>query len=154
MTKTPLEVVRAILDNPTDLASVEKLVAPDATYVSLNHDNPLLKRLMPWAGTSHDGPQAVVATYEQVGRYWSNEEFAIEDELETGDRAAVFGRFTYRSTTLGRTVTSPFAILARVTEGRVTYMQFMEDTFATASSFRAGGEAVFRADPDGGEVVL
>ena len=30
MTKTPLEVVRAILDNPTDLASVEKLVVPDA----------------------------------------------------------------------------------------------------------------------------
>ncbi|WP_375382323.1 nuclear transport factor 2 family protein [uncultured Sphingomonas sp.] len=154
MTKTPLEVIRAILDKPTDLASVEKLVAPDATYVSLNHDNPSLKRLMPWAGTSHDGGRAVVATYEQVGRYWSNEELTVEDELETGDRAAVFGRFTYRSKSLGKIVTSPFAILARVTDGRVTHMQFMEDTFATADSFRVGGEAVFRADPDGGEVVL
>ena len=154
MTKTPLEVVRAILDNPTDLTSVEKLVAPDATYVSLNHDNPTLKRLMPWAGTSRDGARAVVATYQRVGRYWSNEGFEIEDELETGDRASVFGRFTYRSTTLGKTVTSPFAILARVINGQVTHMQFMEDTFATADSFRVGGEAVFRADPDGGEVVL
>ena len=154
MTKTPLEVIRAILDNPTDLASVSKLVAPDATYVSLNHDNPTLKRLMPWAGTRHDGAQAVAATYEQVGRFWSNEGFEIEDMLETGDRAAMFGRFTYRSTTLGKAVTSPFAILARVTDGRVTHMQFMEDTFATAASFRVGGEAVFRADPAGGEVVL
>lgn len=154
MTKTPLEVVRAILDNPTDLISVEKLVAPDATYVSLSHDNPTLKRLMPWAGASRDGARAVVATYKQVGRYWSNEGFTVEDELETSDKAAVFGRFTYRSATLGKTVTSPFAILARVTDGRVTHMQFMEDTFATANSFRVGGEAVFHADPDGGEVVL
>ena len=154
MTKTPIEVIRAILNDPTDLASVEKLVAPDATYVSLNHDNPSLKRLMPWTGASRNGARAVVATYEQVGRYWSNEGFVVEDELETGDRAAVFGRFTYKSNTLGKTVTSPFAILARVTDGRVTHMQFMEDTFATAGSFRVGGEAVFRADPDGGEVVL
>ncbi len=152
MTKTPLQVIRAILDNPTDLDSVEKLVAPDATYVSPSPDNP--QRLMPWAGTSHGGARAVVATCEQVGRYWSNEGFAVEDELETGERAAVLGRFTYRSTTLGKTVTSPFAILARVTDGRVTHMQFLEDIFATAGSFRVGGEVVFRADPDGGEVVL
>ena len=66
----------------------------------------------------------------------------------------MFGRFTYRSATLGKAVTSPFAILARVRDGRITYMQFMEDTFGTAASFRAGGHAVFRADPEGGEVVL
>ena len=43
---TPGEIVRAILDNPTDLAAVSERMAPDATYVSLNHDNPDLKRLM------------------------------------------------------------------------------------------------------------
>ena len=74
--------------------------------------------------------------------------------IEGEDKVAVFGRFTYRSNTLGKAVTSPFAILARMIDGRVTYMQFMEDTFGTAATFRAGGEAVFRADPDGGEVVL
>ncbi len=154
MTKTPAEVVRAILDNPTDLASVRGLMAPDATYVSLNYDNPDLKRLMPWAGTSQGGPEAVVETYARVARYWANEGFRVEDVIEADDKVAVFGRFTYRSTTLGKAVTSPFAILARVADGRVTYMQFMEDTFATAASFRVGGEAMYRADPDGGEVVL
>ncbi len=64
----------------------------------------------------------------------------------------MFGRFTYRSTTVGRAVTSPFSILAKVQAGKVTYMQFMEDTFGTASTFRTGGTATYRADPDGGEV--
>lgn len=154
MSRTPAEVVRAILDNPTDLAAMRELVAPDATYVSLSYDNPDLRKIMPWAGTSKGGPEAVVGTYARVGRYWSNEGFEVEDVIEGADSVAVFGRFTYRSTTLSKAVTSPFAILARVTNGRVTYMQFMEDTFGTASTFRTGGEAVFRADPDGGEVVL
>ena len=96
----------------------------------------------------------MVETYTRVGQYWVNEGFRIDDVVEDEDKVALFGRFTYRSTTLGKVVTSPFAILARVTDGRVTYMQFMEDTFATAASFRTGGQAVFRADPDGGEVVL
>ena len=151
MPRSNVEVVKAILDNPTDLDSVEELVAPDATYVSLNYDNPELKRLMPWAGTQ-TGPEAIVRTYERVGRYWKNEGFDIEEIFEAGENVAVFGRFTYRSTTLGRAITSPFAILAKVQGGKVTYMQFMEDTFGTASTFRTGGTATFRADPDGGEV--
>lgn len=36
---------------------VNRVVAPDATYVSLNTENPELNKIMPWAGTSH-GPQA------------------------------------------------------------------------------------------------
>ncbi len=154
MSRSPSEVVRAILDRPTDIAAVRKLVAPNATYVSLNYSNPDLKKLMPWAGTSQDGPEALVSTYKQVSRYWKNEGFAIEDVIESGDKVAVFGRFTYRSVTLGKAVTSPFAILARVADEQVVYMQFMEDTFGTAATFRSGGEAVFQASPDGGEVVL
>lgn len=132
---------------------VRALVAPDATYVSLNHDNPELKRIMPWAGTQ-TGPDAVSGTYGRVGRYWKSEAFEVEDTFEGENRAAVFGRFTYRSTTLGRAVTSPFAILAHVRDGQVTFMQFMEDTFGTAQTFRSGGTATFRADPDGGEVSV
>ena len=153
MTMTPIDVVRAVLANPTDLHAVRELVAPDATYVSLNDDNPELKRIMPWAGTQ-TGPEAIVDTYGRVGRYWTNEGFAVEDIFGSGENVAVFGHFTYRSVTLGRAVTSPFAILARVRDGKLTYMQFMEDTFGTAQTFRAGGVATFRADPDGGEISL
>ena len=153
MAKSPLEVVQAILADPTNPDVVRALVAPDATYVSLNYDNPELKRIMPWAGTQ-TGPDAISGTYARVGRYWQNEGFEVEDTFEAEGRAAVFGRFTYRSATLGKAVTSPFAILAHVRDGQVTHMQFMEDTFGTAATFRSGGTATFRADPDGGEVSV
>ena len=153
MTKSPIEVVQAILADPTNPDVVNALVASDATYVSLNYDNPELKKIMTWAG-AQTGPDAILSTYARVGRYWKNEAFEIEDVFEAGEKAAVFGRFTYRSTTLGKAVTSPFAILATVKDGKVTYMQFMEDTFGTAATFRAGGIATFHSDPDGGEVSL
>ena len=149
----PTEVVRSLLADPTNPELVNRLVAPDATYVSLNFDNPELRRIMPWTGT-RVGPEAVLDTYTRVGRYWRSEAFDIEQLFGQGEDVAVFGRFTYRSRTLGKTVTSPFAIRARVVDGRISFMQFMEDTFATAATFRVGGKAVFRADPDGGEVML
>ena len=147
------EVVRTLLDAPTDPEVVHRLVAPDATYVSLNHDNPELRRIMPWTGT-RTGPEAVLDTYTRVGRYWRSEAFEIEELFGDGGNVAVFGRFTYRSTTLGRAITSPFSILARLRNGRIVHMQFMEDTFGTASTFRSGGVATYRSDPDGGEVAL
>ena len=153
MPKSPLEIVQAILADPTNPDVVRALVAPDATYISLSDHNPELKRIMPWAGTQ-TGPDAVSSTYGRVAHYWRNEGFEIQDTFEGENSAAVFGRFTYRSTTLGRAVTSPFAILARVRDGQVTFMQFMEDTFGTAQTFRSGGTATFRSDPEGGEVSV
>jgi uncharacterized protein len=45
------------LQNLMDAEVVNKLVAPNATYVSLNSENSELNKIMPWAGTSY-GPQA------------------------------------------------------------------------------------------------
>jgi hypothetical protein len=68
--------------------------------------------------------------------------------------AAVFGRFTYRSTVLSKVVTSPFAVFARCEDGRCSYLQFMEDTFATAASFRSGGTVTFQSNPNGERVTI
>ena len=153
MAKSPTDIVQAILADPTNPDVVNALVAADATYVSLNYDNPELKKIMPWTGTQK-GPEAVMSTYGRVSRYWKNEGFEIRDIFESDGRVAVFGSFTYRSTTLGKAITSPFSILAKVSDGKVTYMQFMEDTFGTASSFRTSGSITFHSDPEGGEVSL
>lgn len=150
---TPAEIIRAILNDPTNPEVVHRLVAPDATYVSLNFDNPDLRRIMPWAGT-RTGPDAVLDTYARVNRFWRSEAFEIGELFGEGENVAVFGSFTYRSTTLGKAITSPFAILAKVRDGQVIFMQFMEDTFGTASTFRSGGVATYHSDPDGSEVAL
>ncbi len=153
MTQQPIDVVRAILSNPTDPDLVGRLVAPDASYVSLNYDNPELKKLMPWCGIGH-GPKGIVDTFVKVRRFWRTDAFEVRAMFASGEDVAVFGSFTYTSTKVGRTVTSPFAILAKVADGRLTYMQFMEDTFATSMSFRTKGVWHFESDPDGGEVTV
>jgi uncharacterized protein len=151
--RSPTEILTAILDKPTDLKHVSSLVSPDIIYVSLNYSDPDLKRIMPWAGTSQ-GPESIVRTFSDVSRFWNVVSFEPEALFGSDACAAMFGRFTYRSTVLGKIVISPFAIFARCHDGRCTYLQFMEDTFATGASFRSGGSWTFRSDPNGEQVVI
>ncbi|WP_220131470.1 nuclear transport factor 2 family protein [Enterobacter sp. RHBSTW-00994] len=150
-TRQPLDVVNAFLMNtaPDKVSSAaQQLVAPDATYISLNFNNPELKKIEPWAGTSK-GPEAFVSTFSRVAKYWKIVDFTVEDIFASGDNVAVFGNFTYRSTGIGKQFNSPFSIHAKVKAGKITYFQFMEDTYASASSFRVSGDWEVKTDPDG-----
>jgi ketosteroid isomerase-like protein len=153
MTRTPTEVMMAILENPTDLEHVRSLVTDDVAYVSLNYEDADLKKIMPWCGRG-SGAERIVKTFVDVGRFWQVQSFEIETKFDSGENVAIYGRFTYKSTVMGKTVTTPFVVLGKVREGRCSYMQFMEDTFATGASFRSGGAWTFRSDPDGGEVTI
>jgi len=64
---------------------------------------------------------------------------------------ALLEHFTYQSTTMPKTVTTPFAIRAEVEDSKVS---FMEGTFGTAASFRSGGSWHLRTFPDGDEVSV
>lgn len=150
---SPTEILSAILKNPTDVDHVRSLVTPDVTYVSLNYSNPDLKKIMPWCGTSH-GPESIVKTFVDVSRYWVVQSFEPEALFGSETYAAMFGRFTYRSTVLQKTVTSPFAVFAKCENGRCSYLQFMEDTFATGASFRGGGSWTFQSNPNGERVSI
>ena len=150
---SPTEVLSSILKNPADIEHVRSLVAPDVTYVSLNYDNPDLKKIMPWAGTSR-GPESIVKTFVDVSRYWQVQSFEPEALFGSETYAAMFGRFTYKSAVLSKVVTTPFAVFAKVEHGVCTYLQFMEDTFATSASFRSGGSWIFQSNPNGEEVVI
>lgn len=55
MPTSRIDVVNQWLQNLLDPAIVNGLVAPDATYVSLDTDDAELSKSMPWAGTSR-GP--------------------------------------------------------------------------------------------------
>jgi hypothetical protein len=151
--QSPLAVLKTILSNPTDLDFVKRYTTDDFTYVSLNYVNPELKKVMPWAGTTK-GTVGLVQTFIDVSRYWRVDDFQIQDSFENEGGAAIFGTFTYTSNTLNKTVTSPFAVLARGEYGKLSYIQFMEDTFATVRSFRESGEYHIKANPDGSEVRI
>lgn len=128
-------------------AAAKRLVAEDATYVSLNFDNPELKKIEPWAGTG-TGPSAYSSTFLRVANYWSIEDFSVTDKIASGEDVAIFGRFTYRSVVVGTVFTSPFSIHAKVNNGKISYFQFMEDTYASASSFRQSGSWIVQTTKD------
>lgn len=145
-----LSVVMEFLSNtaPDKVeAAAERLVAPDATYVSLNFDNPELKEILPWTGT-RKGPQAYSYTFLRVANYWNIEDFTVTDTIASGEDVAIFGKFTYRSVTVGHVFTSPFSILAKVRDGKMTYFQFLEDTYASSRSFRQSGSWTVKTTED------
>jgi len=41
-----------------------------------------------------------------------------------------------------------------VKDGKITYFQFMEDTFATAATFKVSGTWKFHSDPNGAEFEI
>ena len=146
-------VLQEVLQNTTNLTVLKQLMTPDATYVSLNFDNPELKKVMPWTGT-HKGPQALPEVFGAIQRYWKTLDFKVIDTVEQGSRVAFFGSFTYKSNVTGREITSPFALLARFDGDKVAHVQFLEDSYGTAGSFKTGGTTRFHSDPSGKEVEV
>jgi uncharacterized protein len=151
--QTPLEAVQTLISDPTNIAHVRGLTTDDVTYVSLNFNNSELHKVMPWAGTNR-GPQSIVDAFDAMGRVWETKAFEVRDVIANEHSVALFGSFTYKSRTLGKEITSPFALLAKVTDGKISYIQFLEDTFGTAGSFRTAGTWHFRGVATGGEVSV
>jgi ketosteroid isomerase-like protein len=147
MSAGPIEVVGEWLQNLLDPDLLNRLVAPDATYVSLNAENAELNRIMPWAGTSR-GPQAFLDNLGLMFTRWENQAFNVTTMFASGEKVAVFGDFRYKSHSLGKTVSSPFSILVKVVDGKVTYLQFLEDSYATAASFRKNGSWTIQTEVD------
>jgi ketosteroid isomerase-like protein len=150
---TPLELVQTLLSNPTNIDHVRDLTTNDVTYVSLNFENPELHKVLPWTGVNR-GPQSIVDVFNGIGRVWETKAFEVRDVVANENSVAMFGSFTYKTRVLGKEITSPFALLAKVTDGKISYLQFMEDTFGTASTFRASGTWYFHGVATGGDVSV
>ena len=133
MSNSPAQLIQMLLTKPTDRQHVKSLTTPDVTYVSLSENNPELKRYLPWAGTNK-GPDSIVKTFEGISRTWETIAFEVREVLEEGESVAMFGSFTYRGRASGKDITSPFSLLAHVRDGRISYIQFLEDTFGTSGT--------------------
>ncbi len=141
----PVDVVSKLLNNMTNPDIVDSLVAPNASYVSLSYNNPDLKKIMPWCGSYEKaGPEAFNRTFTLVSKAWTNEGNKIHAIFGQGENVAAFGEMTLRSNTLGVGKSTPFSVWCVVRDGKIAFMQFLEDTFDTASTFRSGGEWRFR----------
>jgi ketosteroid isomerase-like protein len=146
MSASPIDVVGQWMQNLLDPEVINRVVAPDATYVSLNTEDAELSKIMPWAGTSH-GPQAFIGHLTMMFTRWENQAFNVTTMFASGENVAVFGDFRYKSHSLGKVVSSPFSILVKVVDGMVTYVQYLEDSYATAASFRQDGSWTVQTEP-------
>ena len=146
MSASPIDIVGQWMQNLLDPEVINRVVAPDATYVSLNTEDAELSKIMPWAGTSH-GPQAFIGHLTMMFTRWENQAFNVTTMFASGENVAVFGDFRYKSHSLGKVVSSPFSILVKVVEGMVTYVQYLEDSYATAASFRQDGSWTVQTEP-------
>ena len=155
MPKTNVEIVQELLAGATKPEVVNRLVSSDAVYVSLTFNNPDLKKLMPWAGTHQDGRTAILKTFQDVNTFWHIEDFKIDTAFgDDGENVALFGSFTTHSVVLDKKFNSPLVVFAKVRDGQIVFMQYMEDTFGTGSTFHASGVAKYRSNPAGGEVEV
>jgi ketosteroid isomerase-like protein len=153
MSTTLTAVLQELLQNTSNLKVLQQLMTPDVAYVSLNFSNPELKKVMPWTGT-HKGPQELSDVFVAIQRFWKTLDFKVTDTIEQGSRVAFFGSFTYKSNVTGKEITSPFSLLARFEGEKVAYLQFLEDSYGTAGSFKTGGTTRFHSDPSGKEVEV
>ena len=159
-TKTPLSIFYLVLNTQPDpdWDLLNQIVSFDCTYVSLTYDNPNLHQIMPWAGTHyHTGPQAIVDVFTQVGETWNRGPFTIDFMFGQGGNVTAWGMFTAQARTTGTTVISPWAARAQVDEETmmITDLQWMEDTFTTASSFWDNTtKKRYLAYPGGGSVEM
>jgi uncharacterized protein len=93
MSTQPTKVIKEFLANTATEkveAAARRLVAEDATYISLNFDNPELKQILPWTGTSK-GPQAFIDMFSEVAKWWTHEDFTVTALFGEGENVAVFG---------------------------------------------------------------
>jgi len=74
-------VLEELLQNTTNLKVLRQLMTPDVTYVSLNFDDPELKKIEPWAGT-HKGPEALPDVFSAIQRCWKTLDFKVTDTIE------------------------------------------------------------------------
>ncbi|NLA47985.1 MAG: nuclear transport factor 2 family protein [Bacteroidales bacterium] len=151
--KTPKETLELFLANTTNPEVLRHIIEADATYISLNFSNPELKKILPWTGT-RKGPNAFIYTFAGVNEFWTINAFEVQEIFAENENVAVFGSFSYTSKTLNQQATSPFSILAKVRNGKIYHFMFMEDTFATAATFKVSGKVTYHSDPLKGEVEI
>ncbi|KAI1263590.1 hypothetical protein F5Y18DRAFT_428863 [Xylariaceae sp. FL1019] len=157
-TRTPMSTFLLILNTQPDPDPdlIKENVAIDATYVSLTEDNPQLHQILPWAGTRYKvGPQAFVDTFTRVGLWWTRGPFNVERIFEDGQgNLTAWGTFEITSNTMGKSISSPWSCRAEIqSDGLIHYFQYMEDTFATTSTFWAEGSKQYCANPVEGGCV-
>ena len=143
-------VLQQLLQNTSNLRALQQLMTPDATYVSLNFDNPELKKIEPWAGI-HKGRRPYLMSLRQSN---ASGKHSISRSPTLLSRVFVSpcSPFLRTDRTRPGRKSHRHSAFWRASRGdKVAYLQFLEDSYGTAGSFKTGGATRFHSDPSGRE---
>lgn len=119
---TNLELIRGTYegsseDNGRNLLAV---LSPDVEWTEAEG--------FPYAGT-YVGPEALIdGVFRRLGSEWTGYRADVHTYLADGDRVAAFGVYSGTYNATGKSMTSPFAHLYQIKDGKVIRMTQYVDT--------------------------
>ncbi len=148
---TPVSLLTQFLDHRVTLEILKTIIAPKATYVSLNYVSDQFKELVPWSGTHFEGgPQEIWDSFTGAAALWVEPEFAAWNIFGDHVNAAAFGNLTYISKYSGMTAKSLFSIFANVSDCQIQYLTFQTDDFLLSTAWEVEGAMVYHPGPVSG----
>ena len=143
MPESPIEVVGRWLQHMQDPDVVHEVIAAGRGLRLAEHRQCRAQQ------TSLGGPSprstAFLDALQAIFSRWDNQAFNVTAMFGDDDNVAVFWNFHTSRTRSARRLLPRFSIHVRVAGGKVTYVQFLEDTYATARSLPQRGH-VDRSD--------
>jgi ketosteroid isomerase-like protein len=91
--------------------------------------------VLPWIG-HQNGRNAAAAFFRQIRILTEPLKFDVEDILGSDDRAAIIGALETRINSSGKIMTSQFAIILTIANGRISRFQMLEDSFGLSQAVR------------------
>ncbi len=112
-----------------DIAAVLDRLTDDVEWIEPGSKD------IPFAGR-HRGREAVSRYFSTLAASLEFETFEPREFIAQGDVVVVLGRETSRTRTTGRAMTTEWAMVFRMRNGKVARFQDFQDTEATAAAFR------------------
>jgi uncharacterized protein len=122
------------------LASIGAGTAPDeiAALFSADVDFEVAGDVgaLPWIGRK-TGRRAVSDFFRDLRQLTEYIRFEVQDILANDGRAAILGEFVSRINATGKIVETVFALILTISNGEITRLQMLEDSFAVSQAARA-----------------
>ncbi|RXD05805.1 nuclear transport factor 2 family protein [Sphingomonas sp. UV9] len=90
---------------------------------------------LPWIGRAF-GHQAIARWMDDLGALLEPQAFDVEDILASESRAAAIGSLQARIKATGKMTTTPFVLILTVTDGLISRLQMLEDSFDVSKAAR------------------
>ena len=127
-----LSVARSLLERLGGGAPAEQVaeLASEDMVLEVQGDPATL----PWIGRVKHGRRALADFVEQQRELIRPDSFEVEDVLASEDRAVIVGALSSTLKATGRTLSTQFAIVLTISEGRISRFQLLEDSFAVSQA--------------------